>query len=183
MSDRRDRNLRASISLRIRIINGENNGARPILAPLCLPSLLLFFPKIRVRDNEAGFRLRKSGHSSSHPCVALFLVQKLVEMIVSRTHLRVLDRIGYFRRQIIDPVDAALEGAKPRRPHSVGLMILSKKVWSTCLDIPTRYSPTSIQRCSHWERRYSPPCWYRLRTEVSAHEERLAQSVLDRATP
>lgn len=50
---------------------------------------------------------------SSHPRVALFLDQTLVEMIVSRTHLRALDRIGYFRRQIIDPVDAALEGAKP----------------------------------------------------------------------
>jgi hypothetical protein len=34
-------------------------------------------------------------------------------MIVSRTHLRALDRISDFRRQIVDPVDAALKGAKP----------------------------------------------------------------------
>src|SRR5213595_964547 len=65
------------------------------------------------KPKEAAFRLGKSGHNSSHPLVALFLVQKLVEMIVSRTHLRALDRISDFRRQIVDPVDAALEGAKP----------------------------------------------------------------------
>jgi hypothetical protein len=45
--------------------------------------------------------------------VVLFLVQKLVEMIVSRAHLRTLDRISDFRRQVVNPVDAALEGAKP----------------------------------------------------------------------
>jgi hypothetical protein len=112
MRNRRDRNLLASVGLRIGIINCKNNGAQPILAPLCLPSLLFFFPKIRVRDNEAGFRLRKSGHSSSHPRVRLFLVQEFVEMIVSRTRLRALDRISDFRRQIVDSVDAALEGAK-----------------------------------------------------------------------
>jgi hypothetical protein len=44
--NRRDRNLRASVGLWIGIINGKNNGARPILAPLGLPSLLFFFPKI-----------------------------------------------------------------------------------------------------------------------------------------
>jgi hypothetical protein len=37
MRDRRDRNLRASTSLRIGIINGKNHGARLILAPLGLP--------------------------------------------------------------------------------------------------------------------------------------------------
>jgi hypothetical protein len=112
MSDRRDSNLLASVGLRIGIINGKNDGARPILAPLDLSPLLFSLPKIRVRNNKAGFRLRKSGHISLHPRVALFHVQKLVEMIVSRTHLRALDRISDFRRQIIDPVDAALEGAK-----------------------------------------------------------------------
>ena len=34
-------------------------------------------------------------------------------MIASRTHLRALDRISDFRRQIIDPVDAALKGPEP----------------------------------------------------------------------
>jgi hypothetical protein len=34
MSDRRDGNLLASVGLWIGIINGKNNGARPILAPL-----------------------------------------------------------------------------------------------------------------------------------------------------
>jgi hypothetical protein len=34
-------------------------------------------------------------------------------MIVSRTHLRALNRISDFRWQIVDPVDAALEGAEP----------------------------------------------------------------------
>jgi hypothetical protein len=44
--NRHNRHLLASVRLRIRIINGENNGARPILAPLGLPSLLFFFLKI-----------------------------------------------------------------------------------------------------------------------------------------
>jgi hypothetical protein len=39
--DRHDRDLLASVSFRIWMINGKNNGARPILAPLGLPSLLL----------------------------------------------------------------------------------------------------------------------------------------------
>jgi hypothetical protein len=34
-------------------------------------------------------------------------------MIVSWTHLRALDRISDFRRQIVDPVDAALKVTKP----------------------------------------------------------------------
>lgn len=46
MCNRRNRNLRASISLRVRIINGKNNGARPILTPFGLPSLLFCLPKI-----------------------------------------------------------------------------------------------------------------------------------------
>jgi len=111
--DWRDRHLLTSVGLRIRIINGKNNGARPILAPLGLPSLLFFFPEVRIRNNEAGFRLGKSGHDSSHPQLVLFLVQELVEVIVSRTHLRALDRISDFRRQIVDPVGAAFKGAKP----------------------------------------------------------------------
>jgi hypothetical protein len=44
MRDRRDRNLRASVGLWIGIINGKNNGARAILAPLGLPPFLIFFP-------------------------------------------------------------------------------------------------------------------------------------------
>src|SRR5262249_42092634 len=112
MSDRRDRHLLASISLRIRMINGKNNGTWPILASLGLPSLLFFFPEVRVRNNEAGFRLGKSGHNSSHPQLVLFLVEKLVEMIVSWIHLRALDRVSDFGRQIVDPVGTALKGAK-----------------------------------------------------------------------
>jgi hypothetical protein len=42
--DRRDRDLLAFVGFRISMINGKNNGARPILAPLGLPSLLFFFP-------------------------------------------------------------------------------------------------------------------------------------------
>jgi hypothetical protein len=49
MRDRRERNLLARVGARIRMINGKNNGVRPILAPLCLPSLPFFVPKIRVR--------------------------------------------------------------------------------------------------------------------------------------
>jgi glucose-6-phosphate dehydrogenase assembly protein OpcA len=43
----------------------------------------------------------------------LSLVQEFVEMTVSWTHLRALNRSGDFRRQIVDPVNAALKGAKP----------------------------------------------------------------------
>ena len=46
MRNRRDRDLLASISLWIGIINGKNNGAWPILAALGLSSLLFFFPKV-----------------------------------------------------------------------------------------------------------------------------------------
>jgi hypothetical protein len=45
MRDRRDCNLLASVGLRIRIINGENNGARPILPPLGLPALLFILSR------------------------------------------------------------------------------------------------------------------------------------------
>jgi hypothetical protein len=93
--------------------NGKKNGVWPILAPLELASLLLLFPEVRVRNNKAGFRLGKSGHDSSHPLLVLFLVQELVEMIVSRIHLRALDRVSDFGRQIVDPVGAALKGTKP----------------------------------------------------------------------
>jgi hypothetical protein len=43
----------------------------------------------RGRDLLAsvGFRIRKSRHNSSHPWSVLFLVQNLVEMIVSWIHL------------------------------------------------------------------------------------------------
>ena len=43
--DRRDRNLFTSADLRIRMINGKNSGAGPILAPFDLPSFLFFFSK------------------------------------------------------------------------------------------------------------------------------------------
>ena len=48
---RTDRNLRASIGLRIRIINGKDNGARPILASLRLPSFLGRFSKSIAGDH------------------------------------------------------------------------------------------------------------------------------------
>ena len=43
----------------------------------------------------------------------LFLVQKLVEMVVSWIHLRALDRVSDFRRQIAGPEGATLKRAKP----------------------------------------------------------------------
>jgi hypothetical protein len=52
MRDRLDRDLLASVGFRIRMINGKNNGARPILAPLGLPPLLW---RLRTADLIRGY--------------------------------------------------------------------------------------------------------------------------------
>ncbi len=115
MSNRNDGDLLVAVSFRIRMVNGQNNGAGPILSPFDLTSLLFFLPEVGVGNDEADFRFWKSGHTRSQPPIALFrlLVQKRVEVVVGRIHLGTLDRLGDICRQVLDPMHATLESTKP----------------------------------------------------------------------
>jgi hypothetical protein len=53
MSNRNDGDLLVAVSFRIRVVNGQNDGAGPILSPFDLTSLLFFLPEIGVRNDEA----------------------------------------------------------------------------------------------------------------------------------
>ena len=95
------------------MVNGQNNGAGPILSPFDLTSLLFFLPEIGIGNDEADFRFWKSGHTRSQSPIALFrLVQKRVEVVVSRIHFRTLNRLSDICRQVLDPMQATLEGTK-----------------------------------------------------------------------
>jgi hypothetical protein len=58
-------------------------------------------------------------------------------MIVSRTHLRALDRIRDFRLQIVDPVDAALEGRLTPTPRLIRFLFVRPALCSQLPPDPT----------------------------------------------
>ena len=70
----------------------------------------------RANASQADFRFREHRHVLTVSAFAtsnLAFVQKRIQMVMGRVHIRSLDSLGDFRREVGDPVDPALEGSKP----------------------------------------------------------------------
>ena len=92
------------------VLNSHDDCARSRLATLRMASGCFIAPKIRIGNDQADLRLGVCHRR--YPAYGSVVVQEFVEMIMRRVHPGGLDGIGNLGRQIIEAMDAPLEGSQ-----------------------------------------------------------------------